>query len=268
MLPFIWALCYFSAASEEAIDDDALVAGVEDTLGECSDIVEAVGDFLAIFETPDDRRREEEDESLSVEVTEKLGTCRAIIDAVTSFPKIQLYPTQSWGHITLKWEELHWLKKELSFSSKSIGMTPLFVASEDGDAASKFHSACDGKGPTVIIVQSTTGNVFGGYSDVSWTSSSGAYATTSNSFLFRLRPNMQRYDVKTAKVGNAIYQRSSYGPIFGGGHDLYIASSALSNTYSATNGGHSYVFPSYPNYELNDGTRNFQVKDYIALQAL
>jgi len=261
-------LCYISAASDEAIDDDILVEGLENTLAECSDILEAVGDFLTIFETPDDtRRREEEDESLSVEVTEKLGTCRAIIEAVTSFRHIQWYQTKSWGHITLQWEELHWLKKELAFSSKSIGMTPLFVASEDGDAATKFHSACDGKGPTVVIVESTNGNVFGGYSDLSWTSSS-TYVRSSNSFLFRLRPNMQRYNVKAGSTGHALFHRSDYGPTFGGGPDLYIVNSALSSTSSYTNGGNSYVFPSYPNYELNDGTKNFQVKDYVALQAI
>jgi len=257
-----------SATSDGEIDDDTLVEGVENTLGECSDIVEAVGDFLTIFETPDNnRRRAEENDSLSVGVTEKLGTCRAIIDAVTTFREIQLYPAMTWGRITLQWEELHWLKKELAFSSKSIGMTSLFVASEDGDAASKFHSACDGKGPTVIIVESTNGNVFGGFTDLSWTSSNG-YKTSSNTFLFRLRPNMQRYNVMTAKRGNAVYHGLNYGPTFGGGHDLYINNLALSSTSSYTNGGHSYVFPSYPNYELNDGTKNFKVEDYVALQAI
>jgi len=267
MLQLLLSLCYISAVSDEAINDDALVEGVENTLGECSDIVEAVGDFLSIFETPDARRREEEDESLSEGVTEKLETCRAIIDAVTSFRQIQLHPTKSWGYITLQWEELHWLKKELSFSSKNIGITPLFVASEDGDATSDFHSACDGKGPTVVIVESTNGNVFGGYSDLSW-ESSGNYAYSLNTFLFRLRPNMQRYDVRADRAGYAISCRSSLGPTFGYGHDIYIAPSALSSTSSYTNGGDSYVFSSYPNYELNDGTKHFKVKDYVVLQAL
>jgi len=272
MLQLLLSFCYISAASDKAIDDDALVKGVEGTLGECSDIVEAVGDFLSIFENPDARRREEEeedeDESLSVEVTEKLETCRAIIDAVTSFRQVHLHPSKTWGYITLKWEENHWLKNELSFSSKNIGMTPLFVASEDGDAASDFHSACNGKGPTVLVVESTNGNVFGAYSDISWTSSSGAYAASSNTFLFRLRPNMQRYNVKTDQTAYAIYQDSNRGPSYGRGHDLHISTNALSTTNSYTKGGHTYIFPSYPNYELNDGTKNFQVKDYVVLQAL
>ena len=40
-------------------------------------------------------------------------------------------------------------------------------ANTDGWAASTFHSNCDGKGPTVTIVQ-VGGYVFGGYTDKSW----------------------------------------------------------------------------------------------------
>ena len=44
-------------------------------------------------------------------------------------------------------------------------------AKTDGWAASTFHSNCDEKGPTVVIIQ--VGNyIFGGYTDVSW---SGKY---------------------------------------------------------------------------------------------
>ena len=42
----------------------------------------------------------------------------------------------------------------------------------------------------------------------------------------------------------AIYRGSSYGPIFGSGHDIYIANNANSNTKSTANFGHSYSVPS------------------------
>ena len=45
-------------------------------------------------------------------------------------------------------------------------------AKTDGWAASTFHSNCDGKGPTVTIIQ-VGRYIFGGYTDVSW--SSGEY---------------------------------------------------------------------------------------------
>ena len=39
----------------------------------------------------------------------------------------------------------------------------------DGWAASTFHRNCDGKGPTVTIIQ-VGSYIFGGYTDVSWSS--------------------------------------------------------------------------------------------------
>lgn len=43
---------------------------------------------------------------------------------------------------------------------------------------------------------------------------------------------------------HAIYMKTSYGPTFGGGHDIYIADRANSNINSFTNFGHSYNLPS------------------------
>ena len=42
-------------------------------------------------------------------------------------------------------------------------------AKTDGWAASTFHSNCDGKGPTVVIIQ-VGSYIFGGYTDLSWSS--------------------------------------------------------------------------------------------------
>ena len=42
----------------------------------------------------------------------------------------------------------------------------------------------------------------------------------------------------------AIHRWSSYGPTFGGGHDIQIANNANSNTNSYTDFGNSYSAPS------------------------
>ena len=42
-------------------------------------------------------------------------------------------------------------------------------AKTDGWAASTFHSNCDGKGPTVTIIE-VDSYIFGGYTDVPWSS--------------------------------------------------------------------------------------------------
>ena len=47
-------------------------------------------------------------------------------------------------------------------------------AKTDGWAASTFHSKCDGKGPTVTIIQ-VGSYVFGGYTGASWSSPGSKY---------------------------------------------------------------------------------------------
>ena len=42
-------------------------------------------------------------------------------------------------------------------------------ANTDGWASTTFHSNCDGKGPTVTIIQ-VSDHIFGGYTNVSWNS--------------------------------------------------------------------------------------------------
>ena len=43
---------------------------------------------------------------------------------------------------------------------------------------------------------------------------------------------------------SSIYDCSSYGPTFDGGHDIHIADYASSNSRSHTNPGHDYSAPS------------------------
>jgi len=163
--------------------------------------------------------------------------------------------------LDLSLSEFSFLNKELKAVSKELGGL-LYQASKDGESSGNFHSRCDSKGATVVIIETTAGNMFGGFIDVSWSSSSG-WSSSSKAFLFRLRPAMKRYNKKNGS-NYAIYRHSSYGPIFGNGHDLAIYSNCRSYATSYTIGGNAYDVPTY---ELNGGERYFRVKDYVVLQA-
>jgi len=262
-----FAFCLFfilGLSKGNGITDDALVKGIEKTLDECTDIVEAVGDFLHLLEEDDSRRRVGKNDSLAVGVTKKLKTCAAIIDAVDTFRESNFFPWKA-GHIELRWSEVGFITQELKQVSKKLGET-IYVASKDGQASSNFHSACDGKGPTLVIVQTTTGNIFGGYTSTSW-ANNGSWGKAEQAFLFRLRPGMRHYSIKKGREAYAMYRHSSYGPTFGRAHDLYIVNNALGSTSSYTQGGYDYEFQGYPNYQLNDGVKNFQVLDYVVVKA-
>jgi formate/nitrite transporter FocA (FNT family) len=51
--------------------------------------------------------------------------------------------------------------------------------------ASKFHQLCDRKGKTVTLITTSTGNICGGFTSVSWASGYN-YATDKEAFLFSL----------------------------------------------------------------------------------
>jgi len=163
--------------------------------------------------------------------------------------------------LDLSYSEFSFLNEELRGVSKELGGL-LYQASKDGDASSNFHGRCDNKGANVVIIETTAGNMFGGFIDVSWSSSSG-WSSSSKAFLFRLRPAMKRYNKRNGS-NNAIYRHSSYGPLFGNGNDLNIASNCMDYATSYVIGGNAYDGPAY---ELNDGERYFRVKDYVVVQA-
>jgi len=50
----------------------------------------------------------------------------------------------------------------------------IFTASKDGWNASDFHKHCDNVGPSLSIIQSTAGNVFGGFTKMNWGDQSGS----------------------------------------------------------------------------------------------
>ncbi|XP_068716861.1 roundabout homolog 1-like [Montipora capricornis] len=134
-------------------------------------------------------------------------------------------------------------------------------AKTDGWAASTFHSNCDGKGPTVTIIE-VGSYIFGGYTDASWSNppyGSCYYASSSKSFIYSLY-NIKGYApvklrVKSGKQSLAIFRCSRYGPTFGSRHDIHIYDNATSNRYSYTLCGHSYPLP--PGYSSSDTSCRF-----------
>jgi hypothetical protein len=74
------------------------------------------------------------------------------------------------------------------------------------------------------------------------------YRQAPGSFIFSLRnkENLPPFKapLKSNREQYAIYCSTSYGPSFGGGHDLHISNNAASNTNSYTNFGSYYQLPS------------------------
>ena len=122
----------------------------------------------------------------------------------------------------------------------------IYRASQDGFEADNFHTKCDYKPNTLIIIKSTNGNVFGGYTEKTWNQNGtfGHYEADPNSFIFSLINKLNK-PLKIESFNNySICCNSSYGPVFGA-YDLSIANNSNTNTTSSSNLSHSYIHSDY-----------------------
>jgi hypothetical protein len=111
----------------------------------------------------------------------------------------------------------------------------------DGGDAFKFHSLCDGKGPSITVMSLPNGRKLGGHTPYSW-ASNDAYIGQgpSDSWLFSIFAGDNagqgcKYPITTHNA-LSIHGGRSYGPTFGAGHDLNVrtdmnAASCGYNTY-------------------------------------
>jgi len=92
--------------------------------------------------------------------------------------------------------------------------TKIYQASLHGFAAAQFHSKVDGKLGSLSIIKSTNGNIFGGFTKLSWGSSQGgAYYNDPSSFIFSLT-NQKNFPCKlntNATLLTAVLVNSRYG---------------------------------------------------------
>ena len=162
------------------------------------------------------------------------------ISATTTTPSIPLSSSS-----LLSPTELSNLTAMLPSYSKSA---LLYKATRDGFQASAFHSRCDNITKTVTIIKNSLNYVFGGFTAAKWSSTAG-WISDPNAFIFSLRRNGRlsnyKLPVLSTYVNYAIFGYPSYGPTFGGGHDLYISDQSNTNT-----GSYSYIYyyspPTYP----------------------
>ena len=123
----------------------------------------------------------------------------------------------------------------------------LYSTLTDGISTIIFHKKCDNKGPTLTIVKTVDGHIFGGYNPRSWVSES-MYNECDNSFIFSLSDGKNIKPIKCPlieyKKSMAIYQNEELNsPGWGevSEADLFISYKNLENSYS--NLGRCYKAP-------------------------
>ena len=124
--------------------------------------------------------------------------------------------------------------------NKDVRFELLYNGTEYGCSAITFHKKCDGQGPTVTFARSADhGRVFGGYTSMSWNSSSqGDYQKDPQAFIFSLT-NQTYHPIKESHLENAVWHHSNFLVYFGQ-YDFFVVDNCFQKVISDMSLGHSY----------------------------
>ena len=132
----------------------------------------------------------------------------------------------------------------------------LYRGTMDGFGYDDFHSKCDGHANTLTIFKAKGSEyIFGGFTAMSWDSSSGCKSDT-NAFIFSLtnkdnKPVKMKIDPNRHEYG--IVCASELGPTFGC-FDIHIGNNSNTTMEGYSNLGDSYKHPQYARGTNEAGT--------------
>ena len=143
--------------------------------------------------------------------------------------------------------------------TQQVNMKCIFKASKDGDDCVSLRNICeDAQSPTLIVIKTTKGLRFGGFTKARW-DFSGKFKRDSYAFIFSL-DSFKRSE--NAREDDAIFcsPRSNVsGPVFGGGNDIWICDKFLNKENGCYCNGRTYS--GFNGFELNGGEKKFTVCD-------
>jgi len=114
------------------------------------------------------------------------------------------------GDIIKSTSELEFLTRKICRDYKKITLDLLYKASIDGDKAESFHNKCDIANSSLVLIKTSDGKRFGGYTTCNWKGNS-IEKKDEFAFVFSL-DKMKIYDIIPGE--NAIGCYPKYGPVF------------------------------------------------------
>ena len=173
-------------------------------------------------------------------------------------------------------QEFKFLKIINAKLSNPLGFQLLFRASEHNYSAKMFHTLCDDKGATLTLIKSH-GNIFGGYTSKSWTSTGDDEVTCvmdPNAFIFLVQSDDEAIQRECPLILNpkethsecAVHHCDSSGPYFGC-DDIWIHQDFNQNCV-VTHISDSYDYGLLTGEMLCDGNESRKVLEYEVFKIL
>ena len=139
------------------------------------------------------------------------------------------------------------------FDNKEIKTNLLFNSKKDGDLLSTLYKKVKDKSPLLIIIKTSKGYKFGGYSSLPIVGDNKWYVDN-NSFIFSLDMK-QKYNANNKSTNHIL----GNGDLLQFGNDIRIYDKATSQVDNFI-GKSDYNSPG--NYKMNGGNKNFQVSRF------
>jgi hypothetical protein len=108
-------------------------------------------------------------------------------------------------------EEDNILIKDYINSKQLVKAELLYRLTRDGNSIQKFHQLCDNQGANLVLYRTQNGMKLGGFSPLSWDTTTSGYKNDWDTFVFSLT-RREKYPKKS--INYSIYCHSSYGPYF------------------------------------------------------
>ena len=142
----------------------------------------------------------------------------------------------------------------------------IYRGTRDGDSVNQFHSKCDNIQNTLMIVQTTAGYKFGGFTSTGWNNEKGKCIYDNKAFCFSINLN-KIYDIAVPE--RALYKQTLDGsPSFGFSPYAFI----IHNMFLKSDNNFTEKMIHYKGeakaHEINGGNRNFKVDELEVFQIL
>ena len=113
---------------------------------------------------------------------------------------------------------MKWIQRQ---ELKTCKLNLIYRGSRDGLTSDSFHKKCDSNTPTISIILSNYGNIFGGYTEANWIDDGLIYSSKKDekAFLFSLS-KQEKYPCKDTST--AIYGYKNCLLTYGRGYDINI----------------------------------------------
>ena len=142
-------------------------------------------------------------------------------------------------------------------------MNLIYDALKDGDKIDIFHSKCDNKGNTLMIIKTKDGQIFGGFTKTGWKNVKGEDIFDDKAFCFSY--NLKKiYNIKKPKYALHCQSYDSR-PSFGCNSYCFLIQNDFLTNSSISDKMTDYIGEEKPN-EINGGNEYFQIQQMEVFQ--